>query len=154
MDGTQNSPSPLSSNFNRYFLAEKRVFLDGISYESKVKPGMGKEHKMKVSDYLVALPYGNTGMKVSLNRLLNFENEGPFSLSVTYSVILVFNPGTKNEVDWRKADVANEFKRNCPEIYASMENRAALIVAEITREATGIPFIFTPLRIPQDRNPG
>ena len=154
MDGTQNSPSPLSSNFNRYFLAEKRVFLDGISYESKVKSGMGKEHKMKVSDYLVALPYGNTGMKVSLNRLLNFENEGPFSLSVTYSVILVFNPGTKNEVDWRKADVANEFKRNCPEIYASMENRAALIVAEITREATGIPFIFTPLRIPQDRNPG
>lgn len=136
--------TPEGFDFNRYFLAERRIVLENISYETgKVVPGQ-QQYKLGVKDTIVAQIMGQAGVKVNFNRSLRFEPEGPFTLSVTFAVMLVFHPGTRGEVDWRTIDVAEEFKKNCPQLTQTMAAKAALLVAEITNANGGMPII--PLR--------
>ena len=75
-------------DFNRYFLAERRIVLENISYET-TKPETGVPgYKLGAKDTVVAQIAGNTGVKVTYNRTLCFEPEGPFVLSVSYAVII------------------------------------------------------------------
>ncbi len=128
-------------NFNRYFLAERRISLDNISFETQ-RPSAGSgKYQLGVKDTIVAQIMGQAGVKITYNRALRFDPEGPFTLSVSYGVMLVFNPGTRDEVNWREVDVAAEFKKNCPHLCNAMSAKAALLVAEITNEATGSPVI-------------
>ena len=128
-------------NFNRYFLAERRISLDNISFETQ-RPAAGSgKYQLGVKDTIVAQVMGQAGVKITYNRTLLFDPEGPFTLSVSYGVMLVFNPGTRDEVNWREIDVAAEFRKNCPQLCAAMSAKAALLVAEITNEATGNPVI-------------
>lgn len=136
----QRHTTPEDFNFNRYFLAERRIVLDNISYET-LRPLPGQV-KMNVKDLIVAQVMGQTGVKVTYNRMVSFDPEGLFRLSVTFGVMLVFNPGTRGEVDWHTVDVAAEFKKNCPQIVDIMASKATLLIAEITAANGGSPIIL------------
>ena len=132
--------TPEGFDFNRYFLAERHIVLDNISYET-LRPVSG-QMKMNVKDMIVAQVMGQAGVKVTYNRTLTFDPEGLFRLSVTFGVMLVFNPGTRGEVDWRTIDVAAEFRKSCPQLVDIMASRATLLIAEITSAGGGNPIIL------------
>ena len=132
--------TPEDFDFNRYFLAERRIILDNVSYETQ-RPVPG-QLKLNVKDTIVAQVIGKSGVKVTYNRMLNFDPDGPFRLSVTFGVMLVFNPGTRDEVDWHTIDVANEFKKNCPQLCELMSAKASLIIAELTNANGGNPLML------------
>ena len=134
--------TPEGFDFNRYFLAERRIVLENVSYEVHPVQPSG-QMKLNGKDTIIAQVAGQAGVKVTYNRTLQFEPEGPFSLSVSFAVMLVFNPGTRDEIDWKTIDVAEEFKKNCPQIIQQMTAKATLLVAEITN-MNGNPII--PLR--------
>jgi len=132
--------TPENFDFNRYFLAERRILLENVSYETQRAMPNGSQLKLGVKDTIVAQLLGKAGVKVTFNRALRFEPEGPFTLSVSFGVMLVFNPGTRDEVDWRSVDVADLFRKHCPQLVQTMTAKAALLVAEITA-ANGTPVI-------------
>ena len=135
--------TPEGFDFNRYFLAERRIALENVSYETQ--RAASNQLQLNIRDTIVAqLLQG--GVKVTYNRTLSFNPDGPFTLSVSFSVMLVFNPGTRGEVDWKTIDVAEEFKKNCPHLVAAMNAKIGLLVAEITN-AGGTP-IFPPMPRP------
>lgn len=130
-------------NFNRYFLHQRTVFLENISYETPEKPLIPREnYKLGCKDILVAQLLQN-GIKVSFNRALNFEGGGPYSLSVTFSCIMPFDPSTKDEVDWKNTDIAGEFRKNCPDVMANLMSRTSLLISQIT-SSYGQPPLITP----------
>lgn len=147
MPEEQNTPAPEQKknsglDFNRYFLAERRVFLENVSYET-TKPEAGAQgYKLTGKDTVVAQVLGNTGVKVTYNRTLRFEPEGPFVLSVSFAVMLIFNPGTRDEVDWKTVDMATEFRKNCMPIVANISSRISLLVGEITSASGNAPVII------------
>lgn len=133
--------TPEGFDFNRYFLAERRIVLDNVSYET-TRPTQGtQQFKLGVKDTIVAQIIGDAGVKATYNRTLRFDPEGPFVLSVSFAVMLVFNPGTKGEIDWHTIDIASEFKKNCPVLVQQMSAKASLIVAELTAANGGVPII-------------
>ena len=133
--------TPEGFDFNRYFLAERRIVLDNVSYEtSRPTPGTA-QFKLGVKDTIVAQVIGQAGVKTTFNRTLRFDPDGPFVLSVSFAVMLVFNPGTRDEIDWRTIDLADEFKKNCPVLVQQMSAKAALVVAELTAQNGGVPII-------------
>lgn len=142
-EGAPKYESPEGFDFNRYFLAERRIVLENVSYETQ-KPASQGQLKLGMKDTIVAHIIGQSGVKITYNRSLRFEPEGPFTCSVSFAVMLVFNPGTRGEIDWSKIDVADEFKKNCPHLVQAMMAKAALLVAEITSANGGTPII--PLR--------
>lgn len=127
-------------DFNRYFLAERRIVLENVSYETHAVQPSGTL-KLGAKDTIVAQLVGQAGVKVTYNRLMQFDPEGPFTISVSFAVMLVFNPGTRDELDWKTVDVATEFRKACPAIVAAMMSRASLMVAQLTSAAGGIPII-------------
>lgn len=129
-------------NFERYFLHEKKVFLENISYETVKAEGRPEKVEMGVKDTIVAQLMGG-GIKINFNRALNFRPEAMFSLSVTYSMLMIFDPSTKDEVDWKSTDIAGEFRRNCPHLLSTLMARTSLMIAQITSSA-GQPPLITP----------
>ncbi len=137
---TKKYETPEGFDFNRYFLAERRIVLENVNYEvHPVQPN--GQVKLNGKDTIIAQIVGQAGVKVTYNRTLQFDPEGPFSLSVSFAVMLVFNPGTRDEVDWKTIDVANEFRKACPALVTTMMSRATLLVAEITSASGGAPII-------------
>ena len=133
--------TPEGFDFNRYFLAERRIVLDNVSYETtRPTPGTA-QFKLGVKDTIVAQVMGQAGVKTTINRTLRFDPDGPFVLSVSFAVMLVFNPGTRDEIDWHTIDLADEFKKNCPVLVQQMSAKAALVVAELTAQNGGVPII-------------
>lgn len=143
MAGPYANPSfhtPDGFDFNRYFLADRRISLDNVSYEVAQAHATGGL-KLGIKDTVLAQLMGTVGVKVSFNRALRFDPDGPFTLSVTFSVMLVFNPGTRGEINWKTIDLADEFKKNCPQLMQVMAAKSSLLVAEITNAANGNPII-------------
>ena len=132
--------TPEGFDFNRYFLAERRIMLENVSYEVH-RPAVAQgQFRLNAKDTIVAQLIGQAGVKATYNRMLDFDPEGPFTLSVSFSVMLVFNPGTRGEIDWKSIDIAHEFKQNCPTLVQTMMTKAALLIAEITN-ANGTPIL-------------
>ena len=129
-------------NFERYFLHEKKILLENISYETVPVEGRPTDMKLGVKDTIVAQLLKN-GVKINFNRALNFDPEGIFSLSVTYSMMMFFDPTTKDEVDWKSTDIATEFRKCCPHLLTSLMSRTSLMVSQIT-SAGGQNPIVTP----------
>ncbi len=131
---------PDDFDFNRYFLPDRRIMLENVSYETQRPAIANGQLRLNVKDTLVAQLLGHTGVKITYNRMLRFEPEGPFTLSVSFSVLLIFNPTTLAEVDWKTLDMAELFKRKCPALAQTMITKTALLIAEIT-DANGTPIL-------------
>ena len=140
-------------DFNRYFLAERRIALENVSYETTKPAQSDSGYKLTGRDTVVAQILGNTGVKVTYNRTLKFEPDGPFTLSVSYAVMLIFNPGTRDEVDWKTVDVAAQFRKHCAPICANISSRISLLIAEIT-SASGQPPMIIGMASKYDKKAG
>ncbi len=137
-----SKPAAGEFNFNRYFLAERRIFLENVSYETTRPEEGAKGYKLTAKDTIVSQMVGNSGVKVTYNRELKFDPEGPFVLSVSYAVMLIFNPGTRGEVDWKTVDISKEFQKNCGSLISTILSRSALLIAEITSAAGQPPIVM------------
>ncbi len=129
-------------NFGRHFLPVHPVKLANVSYETDTpKLENGAQVRLGVKDTVVAQVQAGRGVKVTFNRTLSFDPDGPFTLSVSFAVMLLFNPKTAGEVDWKAVDVATQFRQKCPALMQSMMSRAALLVAQITAADGGNPIV-------------
>ena len=129
-------------NFGRHFLPVHPVKLANVSYETETpKLENGAQVRLGVKDTVVAQVQAGRGVKVTFNRTLSFDPDGPFMLSVSFAVMLLFNPKTVHEVDWKAVDVATQFRQKCPALMQSMMSRAALLVAQITAADGGNPIV-------------
>ena len=138
-------------NFERYFLHERKIVLDNISYETIKVEGKPTAMSLGCKDTIVA-QLMESGVKINFNRAMNFTPEGIFSLSVTYSMMLFFDPTTKNEVDWKSLDIAGEFKKSCPQLLSAMMSRTSLMIAQITAASGQNPLITPAAPVKQAEN--
>lgn len=127
-------------DFTRYFMPDHQIFLEYINYET-VSASAGA-HKMNCKDTIVARLSEPVGIKITFNRALSFEPEGIFYLSVTFSCFLRFRAETRDEIDWRSVDIADEFRAGGGAILHMLTSRASLLIAEIT-SASGQPPVIT-----------
>ena len=138
-----NAGEEKALDFNRYFLADRRIMLENVSYETSKPEQSANGYRLTGKDSVVAQLVGNSGVKVTYNRTLKFEPDGPFTISVSYAVMLVFNPGTRDEVDWKTVDIAAEFRKNCANIIGAISARISLLIGEITSASGQPPVIIS-----------
>lgn len=132
-------------NFNEYFLRERKVFLENISYETvKTESSASPTRRLGCRDTVVAQLLLPTGVKFIFNRRLNFDPEALFTLSVSFGVFFKFDPAKRDEVDWKKVNLVGEFTRHCPALLSDMTARTTLLVAQITSSAGATPIVATP----------
>lgn len=129
-------------NFNEYFLHNRKVFLENISYETvKVEGPQPSKRRLGCKDTVVAQLILPAGVKIIFNRRLNFEPEALFTLSVSFGVFMKFDPSRYGEVNWQEVNIVGEFTKSCPEVLADLTARTTLLVAQITSSAGATPLI-------------
>ncbi len=128
-------------DFGRYFLHEHQIFLDNISYETLKLEKPGRDLKLSCKDTLIAQLMEKSGVKFTFNRTMSFDPDGLFFLSVTFGVVMRFNPVYYNEIAWKNMDLAGEFKQSCPHILTNLMSRTSLMIAQITSAAGQNPII-------------
>ncbi len=138
-------------DFLAYFQPQHQFYLDNISYETIKKERPPEAMKLNVKDTIVAQLIDGFGVRITFNRALNFEPENLFVLSVTYGVILTFNPALRDTVDWKNTDIASEFKRGGGTVLTNLSARTSLLVSQITSSAGQTP-IITPVAAPNSGN--
>ena len=128
-------------DFGRYFLHDHQIFLDNLNYEVMKLEKATPEVKLNCKDTIVAQLMDRVGVKVTFNRSMTFDPEGMFSLSVTFGVMMRFNPVYYDEIMWKNIDIAGEFKQSCPHILTNLMSRTSMLIAEITSAAGQVPII-------------
>ena len=128
--------------FYKYFLPSNKINLENISYETVEGklPENGQQIKLSCKDTIVA-KLTNKGVKINLNRKVDFEPESLFVVSVTFSVFLPFRDSSVTEVDWKTVDIAGEFKRAGGPVLGSLMSKASLMIGQITAASGQNPLI-------------
>ena len=128
--------------FYKYFLPSNKTNLENISYEliESNPPQKGEQVKLNCKDTIVA-KLTPKGVKINLNRKVDFEPERIFVISVTFSVFLPFRDGAENEMDWKTVDVAGEFRRAGGPVLTSLMSKASLMIGQITAASGQNPLI-------------
>ncbi|MBQ1553147.1 MAG: hypothetical protein IIZ66_06335 [Clostridia bacterium] len=134
-------------NFSSYFLPERRIFLENISYEALgANAAREKGKRLDCKDSVVAQLRYPFGVKIVFNRRLTFQPEELFELSVSFAAELKFDPEKRDLVDWKSVNVAHEFQTGFPILFASLNARCTLLIAEITSAAGASPVIPLPAK--------
>ena len=128
--------------FYKCFLPSNKINLENISYETLENNPLqnGEQVKLNCKDTIVAKMMKN-GVKINLNRKVDFEPERLFVISVTFSVFLPFRAGAESEIDWKTVDVAGEFRRAGGPVLTSMMSKASLMIGQITAASGQNPLI-------------
>lgn len=131
------------NNLADYFVPEQEFYLDKVCYNRINKSGKIKEYSLNCIDNIEAEVNGDI-VKLTVRRLLKFDPEEVFELSVSFGVILKFNEEKKNDYDWTNMDLAEEFRENGQFVLKNLMNRISLLIAEITSSFGQTPIILPP----------
>lgn len=141
-------------NFDEYFLRERKIFLENISYETVQSSKSEASRRLGCRDTVVAQLIMPAGVKFIFNRRLSFEPEALFTLSVSFGVFLRFDDARRDEVDWKEVNLVKEFTKSCPALLSELSARTTLLAAQITSSAGGVPIVASPPARPVPRENG
>ena len=131
------------SNLADYFVPEQEFYLDKISYDRKDKNEKVIEYSLNCTDNIVVELHENI-VKLTVKRLLTFEPEEIFELSVSFGAILKFNGEKKGDYDWAHINLAEEFRENGQFVLGNLMSRISLLIAEITSSFGQSPIVLPP----------
>ncbi len=136
------------SNLADYFVTEQKYYLDKISYNRIDKNVQAKEHLLNCIDNIDVNISGDT-VKLTVQRILKFDPEEIFNLSVSFGAILKFNKEKEGDYDWEKINLAEEFQENGQFVLGNLMSRITLLIAEITSSFGQMPIISPPKVAPK-----
>lgn len=131
------------SNLADYFVPEQEFYLDKVSYNRIDKTESIGEYSLNCTDNIEAEADEDI-VKLTVSRLLKFDPEEIFELSVSFGAILKFNGEKKDDYDWTKINLAEEFRENGQFVLGNLVNRISLLIAEITSSFGQSPIILPP----------
>lgn len=128
-------------NLSDYFKPELEIFLDSLSYkriESENK-NTEKEFTLLCKDN-IKTEVKEEGIRIIVTRILEFDPEEFFTLSVVFGADLKFNE-RKTEVKWDELNIAEEFRENGDFVTAQLMSRMSLLIGQITSSFGQQPII-------------
>lgn len=131
------------SNLADCFESEQEFYLDKVSYNRIDKREQTKEYSLNCVDNIEVAVNGEI-VKLTVKRVLKFEPEEIFELSVSYGAILKIKEEKKSQYDWKKINLAEEFRENGQFVLGNLMNRISLLIAEITSSFGQPPIVLPP----------
>lgn len=128
-------------NLSDYFRPELEIFLDSLRYkriESENK-NTEKEFTLLCKDN-IKTEMQEDGIRIIVTRILEFDPEEFFTLSVVFGADLKFNE-RKAEVKWDELNIAEEFRANGDFVTAQLMSRMSLLIGQITSSFGQQPII-------------
>ena len=127
-------------NLSAYFRPDLEIFLDTLDYKRiESEKNIEKEITLLCKDNIKAAVQED-GVRIIITRILEFEPEEIFTLSVAFGADLKFNE-RKAEQKWTELNIAEEFRENGDFATAQLMSRMALLIGQITSSFGQQPII-------------
>lgn len=130
-------------NLSEYFNKEYQFYLDSITFNRIDNGDFTNQIKMNCTDQIQTYISDRT-VKLTLTRLVNFQPENLFSLSVSFGAILIIKEEKYKEYDWKTIDLANEFRNSGNFVLDNLMSRITLLIGQITSSFGQQPLILSP----------
>ena len=137
-------------NLSDYFEAEQEFYLDKISYNKKKKKEDAEAYSLNCIDNIETNVVENK-VKVIVKRVLKFEPEEIFELSVSFGAVLKIRSEKMREYEWEKVNLAEEFRENGDFVLGNLMSRISKLIAEITSSYGQMPLILPPVIASKDK---
>ena len=138
------------ANLKDFFEPSQEIFLDSISYNRIENTEVSPERDIfLICQDNVRASIEASGVKILLTRSLTFDPDVLFHLSVTFGALLKFNK-KKNEIDWKKLNLADEFRENGEFATSQLMNRISLLIGQITSSFGQQPIMLPTSLIKKD----
>ena len=131
-------------NLAQYFMQEHEFYLQSVSYNRIENVEDETEHSLNCFDNIKADVERDSFVRITVTRSLKFDPDELFELSISFGAILKFDPEKKDEYDWHKVNMAEEFRENGEFVLSNLMNRIALLVAQITSSYGQMPLVLPP----------
>lgn len=130
------------TNLNEYFKPEQEIFLDTVSYNrvENIEAARTNDISLICQDNVKATLEGER-VKLIITRSVIFDPDIIFNLTVSFGAVLRFND-RRNEVDWSKTNLAEEFRENGDFITGQLMSRITLLIGQITSSFGVQPLIL------------
>ncbi len=127
-------------NLSAYFRPDLEIFLDTLDYKRiESEKNIEKEITLLCKDNIKATVQED-GVRIIITRILAFEPEEIFTLSVAFGADLKFNE-RKAEQKWTELNLAEEFRENGDFATAQLMSRMSLLIGQITASFGQQPII-------------
>ena len=131
-------------NLSDYFKDEQECFLEYANYEIIKESEEQEEYELDCSDKILVDVEKDNGVKVTLERSLYFNPESLFKAKVVFVALLEFREERKDELDWDKINLAQEFLNNGEFVLRGLTSRASILISQITSSCGQMPIITPP----------
>lgn len=132
-------------NLSDFFAAKQEFFLDSVCYKRIDKREQREKYTLSCTDQIKAeLTEDKSGVKLTVERVLVFEPEEIFSLSVVFGAKLKFNEKLRDEYDWETIDLEDEFVKNGRFVLGNLMSRISLLIGQITSSVGQTPLVLPP----------
>lgn len=131
-------------NLSEYFLPEQEFYLHRIVYDRTDSISLKEEYSLSCADNINVEVIEKSGVRIIVNRSLDFEPEEMFRLSVAFGADLKFDPQNVNEYNWNELNLAEEFRDNGQFVTVNLISRITLLIAQITSSFGQPPLILPP----------
>jgi len=132
------------SNLVEYFSPEQEFYLNNISYQRIDKTIESDNHSLNCTDSINVDVYGDECVRVLVSRVLEFNPEELFEMSISFGAILRFVPEKVHEHDWNNINMAEEFRYNGEFVTGNLMARISLLIAQITSSFGQLPLVLPP----------
>ena len=137
-------------NLSDYFEAEQEFYLDKISYNRIDKKEDAEAYSLNCIDNIETNVVENK-VEVIVKRVLKFEPEEIFELSVSFGAVLKIRSEKMREYEWEKVNLAEEFRENGDFVLGNLMSRISKLIAEITSSYGQMPLILPPVIASKDK---
>ena len=130
-------------NLKDYFLPNQEYYLAKIFYQRIDTDTKEEEMTLNCTDNIkVDVDEKTEVVRVTAERILRFEPDYLFELTVSFGVILQFDSDKKGEYDWHDINLAEEFTANGEFALENLMSRISLQIAQITSSYGQAPLIM------------
>ena len=130
-------------NLSEYFLPQQEFYLDNIVYNRLEKNSENLEYSLNCID-TIHTSLEENGIKIIITRILKFEPEEIFEVSVSFGAFLTFNPHKKDDYNWYELNLSEEFRENGEFVVSNLMHRISLLISQITSSFGQTPIILPP----------
>ena len=79
-----------------------------------------------------------------VQRIVDFSPATLFRIEATFVYVLLYNPETYNDVDWKEVNLIQEIKEQSSKLLSPITARASLLVSKLTAATNLVPIITPP----------
>ncbi len=133
----------MSKRLAECFLPEQEYYLDRISY-NRIPQGFDSGEFTLVCNDDVTVEKMPDGVKVAFSRVVKFDPEGVFDMTIVFGAHLRFAPGSELGESWSAEDLSTEIKKDGGFVLANLVPRTSLLIAEISSSFGQPPIILPP----------